>query len=295
MATRIGEDRIGEIEVASATTLSIAKSLVTTGGQQVVIPDKVIDAATTGLNGLDVGSLANSEIYYIYAVRSGAFRGYVLSLDGESPAGFTVFSRIGQASTNGSGEFAAAAQEFKEDFEIGHIISAMLDEQTFRGIHGPGWVLSRGQSVVGSRYNELTGQTAVPDLRGMALRGKNNGRNDGNEDLAGELALGTYENDSTRIPRDTNLSGTTAGNGQHRHHSGLGTTSGNDALARYGHETGLSSLNTAWDEGANLSGATRAVRTNEVSNHTHTFTVTAGGDNETRMKCMIVNHFIKIN
>lgn len=64
---------------------------------------------------------------------------------------------------------------------IGAIQSAFLTETQFQGQFGTGWILADGRSVTGSRYASLTGSASVPDLRGVVLRGKNNGRNDGKE------------------------------------------------------------------------------------------------------------------
>jgi len=57
------------------------------------------------------------------------------------------------------------------------------------------WVLADGQDVSGSQYALITGNSTVPDLRGMFLRGKNNARNDGNENPDGDTALGSYQAD----------------------------------------------------------------------------------------------------
>jgi|GEM_PF-3666774 len=47
------------------------------------------------------------------------------------------------------------------------------------------WSLADGRMVLGSKYSVLTGQLALPDLRGMFLRGLNLARNDGLEDPDG--------------------------------------------------------------------------------------------------------------
>jgi len=58
-----------------------------------------------------------------------------------------------------------------------------LDFQTEMGDNT--WVLSYGQSVVGSDWATLTRETNVPDMRGQFIRGANNGRVDGNENPEG--------------------------------------------------------------------------------------------------------------
>lgn len=86
---------------------------------------------------------------------------------------------------------------------IGTIIASMCTQSeinqqlpSWATSTGPGtWVLANGQDVTGSQYQFITGNTTVPDLRGIYIRGKNNGRSDGNQNPAGDLALGTFEND----------------------------------------------------------------------------------------------------
>ena len=82
---------------------------------------------------------------------------------------------------------------------IGSVKQSMLDEATFQSIHGTGWVLMDGRDLSvtnpGSAYETLTGQSTLPDARGQFLRGKNNSRNDGNEDPDGERAIGSYQAD----------------------------------------------------------------------------------------------------
>jgi hypothetical protein len=72
---------------------------------------------------------------------------------------------------------------------IGSVQASLLTEAEFQSIFGTGWVLARGQSVSGSKYASITGVATVPDMRGMFLRGKNNGRSDGNQDSGGERNL----------------------------------------------------------------------------------------------------------
>lgn len=76
---------------------------------------------------------------------------------------------------------------------IGSIIHSMLTTAQFQAQVGTtNWVLADGTSYPGSVYQTLVG-SPIPDLRGQFLRGKNNGRADGNQNPAGEEALGTEE------------------------------------------------------------------------------------------------------
>lgn len=81
---------------------------------------------------------------------------------------------------------------------IGAIQSALLTEAQFQAQFGSGWILADGRSVLGSKYETITGRSSIPDLRGVVLRGKNNGRNDGgqNPDL---VVTGTITSGSKNI------------------------------------------------------------------------------------------------
>jgi hypothetical protein len=82
---------------------------------------------------------------------------------------------------------------------VGSIIHSMLTEIQFQdqiGNPSPAtWVLADGRDVTGSLFTEVTGFTLIPDLRGIFVRGKNNGRSDGHQNPDGDLALGTYTGD----------------------------------------------------------------------------------------------------
>ncbi len=77
---------------------------------------------------------------------------------------------------------------------IGSIIHSALSVVQFQSqIVIGSWALADGSTCEGTRYEELTGNATVPDLRGMFLRGKNNGRSDGSENPDGDLAIGQYQ------------------------------------------------------------------------------------------------------
>lgn len=78
---------------------------------------------------------------------------------------------------------------------VGMIVQSMLNETQFQALNGSNWILADGRSVAGSTYATVTQSANIPDLRGMTLRGKNNGRSDGNQDPGGERALGNFQND----------------------------------------------------------------------------------------------------
>jgi hypothetical protein len=154
---------------------------------------------------------------------------------------------------------------------IGELRSAMLSEADFQSQFGTEWVLADGADVTGSKYHTLIGDTTIPDARGLSLRGKNNGRVDGNQNPDGDVALGTFQNFGTS---GSGLS--TSNPGNHTH-----------GTAKVGSTTQLfGMLNT--DQFHN-SGAFQNITGDGA--HTHTIS----GANETRMRNITVNHFIKIN
>jgi len=81
---------------------------------------------------------------------------------------------------------------------VGEVKASLLTESQFQSQNGTGWVLSDGRDVTGSAFHALTGNTVIPDARGVALRGKNNGRADGNQNPDGDLAIGAFQGDSVQ-------------------------------------------------------------------------------------------------
>jgi hypothetical protein len=144
---------------------------------------------------------------------------------------------------------------------VGAIVSSMFTLAQFQAQNGLGWVLANGANVSGSSYAAITLSSTIPDLRGMALRGKNNGRVDGNQNPDGDSALGTYQADQF---------------GTHQH------VTNSDGVT----DTNIAGYSYVANNGPNdLSGN---------SGISHGFTANSGG-NESRMKNITVNHFIRIN
>ncbi|CAG8807626.1 23427_t:CDS:1, partial [Gigaspora rosea] len=68
----------------------------------------------------------------------------------------------------------------------------------FQKLYGKEWILMDGSSIFGSDLEKKFGWSSVPDSRGLFLRCKNNGRNDGLENPSGELARGQYQTDNLK-------------------------------------------------------------------------------------------------
>lgn len=81
---------------------------------------------------------------------------------------------------------------------IGTVVHSMMTLPQFQAVKGTGWVLANGQAVPLTLYATQIAPN-VPDMRSRYLRGKNNGgspagtRSDGNQNPAGDLALGTLQ------------------------------------------------------------------------------------------------------
>lgn len=86
---------------------------------------------------------------------------------------------------------------------IGSFAYSQMTEVQFQRHAGNGWVLADGRSVVGSKYEDITSNSTIPDARGRFLRAKNNGRSDGKEDPSGELALGSSQDDQNEAHSHT--------------------------------------------------------------------------------------------
>src|ERR1700761_330867 len=79
-------------------------------------------------------------------------------------------------------------------FPVGSIVDSLLTEAQFQaqlGNPNPAtWILADGRNVAGSTYTDITGNSNIPDFRGLFRRGKNNGRADGFQNPDGEIGLG---------------------------------------------------------------------------------------------------------
>jgi hypothetical protein len=151
-----------------------------------------------------------------------------------------------------------------DDTPVGTVISSLLTEAQFQSERGTNWVLADGRTIASTtKFAQLYGSTTIPDLRGQFLRGKNNGRADGNQDPAGERSLGVYQADQF----------------QGHWHNFFGEDGGIGSAGRYrvstNSTTGLSN-----------------VVTNPITDGTNG---TPRTGNETRVKNVAVNYFIKID
>ena len=277
MGQVIRTDNIATLQKDSSTELSLAASVITIAGQQYKTTSNIVlDVTASGFGGLDTGSLTASTEYYVYAVTLSNVVGLVASLSSSGPSGFVAYTEVGGMFTDGGSDiFPTAVTD--DGFKVGTIKQSMLTEAQFRQENGLGWILMDGRSVAGSRYNTLTGNSSVPDARGVALRSKNNGRSDGNQNPDGDLALGTFQNHQHMSHNH--------GGGSHNHGSGIGSDAGH--ADPYGFKPGAPTGTFRYS--GTTSGAKPMPYTETVAN------ISSDGGNETRMRNITVNTFVKVN
>jgi hypothetical protein len=102
-------EKIGTLTRTSNTTVQLTgNSLVKLGGQQRVLQSPSLSTAASGIGGLDTGSIANSTLYYVYAVFNGSATGLVASTSSVAPTGFTRSKKVGAFTTDTTGIVAKA-------------------------------------------------------------------------------------------------------------------------------------------------------------------------------------------
>lgn len=166
-----------------------------------------------------------------------------------------------------------------------------------------GWLFCQGQEisrtafsdlfgVIGTAWGQGNGSTSfrIPDLRGRFLRGVDNNMGVDNDAplrtalYAGGNSgdnVGSYQNDATKKP-NTPFSGNTDNDGEHIHDFPVNSTN-----SPWTEEIHVQLRNDTYD------GSVINFQTAEGGAHTHTLSITDGGDNETRPKNANVNYIIK--
>jgi len=228
-----GLDSIGNLTKTNPTTMQLSASIVTIGGLQYDTITLALDLATA----IDVGAVASDSLYYVYVVNDSGSLVLKYSLSGVSPVGFSLNKKVGSFRTNSLSQIAGTS--VKDQGRVGDIIQSMLTEEQFIAENGAGWVLADGRSVSGTKYATLIG-ASIPDMRGQFLRGKNNSREDGEENPDGDLALGTYSADkfaSHNHPIRVRAGTTLDNGGSNVPYSGPGGTDGGIISNVGGNET----------------------------------------------------------
>ena len=169
---------------------------------------------------------------------------------------------------------------------IGTIIASMLESEQFQNITGNNWKPADGRKVSAkSGYAKLTGNTVLPDLRGMFLRGLNQfdpqkgARIDKYKDPDGSRRkAGSLQKDATGLPKNKKhpFKGIAEAAGEHSH-------------------VYFKALSVGGRSGSEVRASAEASTTGLSGNHTHTVVITSGGDSETRPVNVAVYYYIKID
>lgn len=183
---------------------------------------------------------------------------------------------------------------------VGTIIYSVLDETTFQDENDVSgderWVLADGRSVTGSTYESLTGNSNIPDLRGVFIRGKNYARSTGTGNPDGDLTVGDYTTDRNKEHNH----GITDGAGGLGHNHGItdlghkhnfsntiGTTS-----PRYDDDTDFSAYDVFGDTPLAIQNALTGIT---VNNATTGITIQNDGSTDNAPRNITLNPFIRIN
>jgi hypothetical protein len=95
------EQQIGTLTRISDTQVQLTgKSVVKLGGLYQVLNSPSLVTSTTGIGGLDTGSVANNQLYYVYAVAISGNSGIVASLNDQFPTGFNRYKMVGNFRTD---------------------------------------------------------------------------------------------------------------------------------------------------------------------------------------------------
>ena len=190
MGQKFFEDSIGTLTQSSGT-ITLGTSSITVGGQQYQV-----SSVTYTLSGL-----VASTKYYLYAVVSGGVLTLVPSTNAITvgPAGYTSWKFIRAFTTNSSAGFGAFSGMISDPNPVGTIIHSMLTLTQFQSIYGTNWVLADGSDATNSMYALITGNTTVPDARGLFLRAAGtHGTLKTANNTAFSATLGSSQNDQTQ-------------------------------------------------------------------------------------------------
>jgi hypothetical protein len=160
--------------------------------------------------------------------------------------------------------------------KVGDYKWSALDETAFGDEHLGEWKLCNGQSCTGTAYQQITGQSTVPNALtdGAFIRQAKAGR-----------TLGSFEDDATALPNNA-FSGTADSSGAHTHTARISNSYGGNANSMVASNAGSGGTNTT-------SSGSGVVNTSSSGAHTHTLTIT-GGDTETRPNNIALNLYVKV-
>jgi hypothetical protein len=186
-------EEIGALSRTSSETARLAPSRVNVGGQQYRFSTPLtLSVWDIGPGGFDAHAQP-WRLYTVFVVVDSLGQPKLIASLESIPSGYSAARAVGYLDTNADAEINGASNVIEGT--VGQVRTALLTESQFQAENGVGWILADGRDVSGSRFAGLFGSSAVPDLRGLFLRGKNNDREDSKENPDGELNLGAYQAD----------------------------------------------------------------------------------------------------
>lgn len=178
--------------------------------------------------------------------------------------------------TTHTSNITVASNKATKQVPVGTVRASLLTLAQFQTEVDGTWILANGGSCVGTAYATVTGNTVVPDMRGVVPRGKNNGRVDGNHNPDGDVALGTFQGDSFQ---------------HHGHDFYVGSTTN-----AFNHLSSQNQIALADNAGSRLLKSAASGSQDIIFNPKNVDGVSGSPktSNETRMKNVTVNWFIKV-
>lgn len=305
-SVRLLRESIGTLTKTSSTVVSLAPSMITIGGQQYSTATLYCNIGVLGYSGLEA-AVQGWKLYYVYAV---VYQGSVVlvgSTSSSGPTGITAYKLVGYFDTTGIvlGSTTINGASNSVQGSVGDIKAAHMTEAQFVAANGPGWILADGRSVSGSAWATLASLSSAPDARGVALRGKNNGRSSAAGDADGERLLGSSQGDSFGSHNHGGgdhkhvVNSHNHGGGSHKHtwkgyNNTDGSGTGEQHRSRYEisgdpeEDATRMSGNILDSESPGTGGPTNDVGAGITI-------IAPNGGNETRMRNIAVNYFIKVN
>ena len=186
------KESIGNLTKTGNTTVQLSPSVITIGAKQYISGNLDCDTSTSGVGGLDTGAAQNWKKYYVYAVVDSGNSVIIASLSDSNPLGYNKYVLVGDFKTDGSAQVGIGVG-VAETGKVGDKKDSMLTEAQFQAENGSGWILCDGRSITGSQFHTITGNTPVPDARGVFIRGKDNSAG---QNPDGDLALGAAQGDT---------------------------------------------------------------------------------------------------
>jgi microcystin-dependent protein len=201
-------ESIAKLSKTSNTMLSFPSSTVNIGASQYKnIAALTLNTATIGIGGIDAALQTNST-YYVYAVVSSGVLAIIGSLNSSLPSGFSAAKTVGIFNTNNSSLIGFPDVPMASTTTLpGQIVA-------YGGALAPaGWLSCDGSIISRTTYSALfsalsttwgsgDGSTtfALPDLRGVYIKGAGTTNRGAGKDSAGNYYAGTLANyDTDRI------------------------------------------------------------------------------------------------